>query len=86
MIARHTGQFKRGYKRESKGRYKKTVCEDLQALVELPAADLGNKGQTAILSHSFEALDTLSGNCGLSPISIFSIIYVQYIRKYCQVW
>ena len=35
----YTGQFKRDYKRESKGRHKKAVREDLQALVELLAAD-----------------------------------------------
>jgi mRNA interferase YafQ len=34
-----TGQFKRDYKREAKGAYKKTLAEDLIAALQLLAAD-----------------------------------------------
>lgn len=36
---RRTGQFKRDYKRESKGRYRKTLDRDLQSVVALLVSD-----------------------------------------------
>jgi mRNA interferase YafQ len=36
---RRTGQFKRDYKRESRGRYRKTLVRDLESVLALLVAD-----------------------------------------------